>query len=245
MGLTRLNQFVALLLAFFIGIAPVCAQPSPTTTPTTTLQNDFEVTGNTWCDANLTVTGTETVTGTATHSGNSVTTGNESVGGNLAVTGTSALTGVATFTAQPVFTSPLLSANIDPSLIQLAAVTVNTAGVTGMFAAPFQLIAAPGAGKSIVVHRSMIRVIAGGTQFASGGVVAPQIGATVHGGGTLVSTTLPAATVNAASSSDTELDDTGANITLTQNTGVFLSNATGAFTTGNGSLVVFIWYSIE
>lgn len=128
--------------------------------------------------------------------------------------------------------------------LQAIKVQVPTAAVLALFATPFQLIAAPAAGQSIVLHGFMIRTLPGTVQFASGGVVAPQYANTVHGGGTLITSTLPATTVNSASSSDTKLDDTGSNLTIPTGTGVFLSNATGAFTNGNGALECFLWYSI-
>lgn len=137
------------------------------------------------------------------------------------------------------------SSVMKPGFLQLAEILVPAASVLGMYAAPFQLIAAPGATSAILVHKCSIEVISTGfTQFAAGGVVAPQIDSTVHGAGTLYTTTLPAATVNAATTSLTQLGDTAANITLVANKGVFLSNATQAFTTGTGSLMVKVWYSV-
>lgn len=66
MGFPRLIKFFATGVAV-LGLAlPGNCQPSPGTVPTTTLQNDFEVTGNMWCDSNLTVSGTTTQTGQQT-----------------------------------------------------------------------------------------------------------------------------------------------------------------------------------
>jgi hypothetical protein len=66
MGFRRLINFsvVGFMLA---GLAlPCVAQPSPQTTPTTTLQNDFVVTGNLWPEGNVTISGNLTVDGTTT-----------------------------------------------------------------------------------------------------------------------------------------------------------------------------------
>lgn len=146
---------------------------------------------------------------------------------------------------QEIGAAQIGSSVMKPAFLQLTLVTIPTAGVLGMFAAPVQLIAAPGASNAILIHKCSIEVLSTGqTAFASGGVVAPQIDSTANGAGVKYTTTLPAATVNAATNSLTQLGDTGANITLVANKGVFLSNATGAFTTGTGSLVVELWYSV-
>lgn len=132
---------------------------------------------------------------------------------------------------------------LTPATLQMVAVTLTAAQINGMYAAPVQLIAGT-TSKSIIVDYVMIRTNPTATAFASGGVVAPQLGNTVHGGGTLLSTTLPAATIISGTASDTLLGATAANITLSQGTGVFLSNATGAFTTGTGTITVFVYYSV-
>ena len=143
---------------------------------------------------------------------------------------------------QEIGSAQIGSTACKPGFLQLASISLTAAQIIAMYATPQLLIAAPPTGMSLVVEQVMIRFVAGATQFTGGGVVAPQIGNTVHGGGTLVSATLPAATINSASSSDTQLDDTGANVTLTQATGLYISNATAAFATGNGTATVYVWY---
>lgn len=146
---------------------------------------------------------------------------------------------------QEIAAASIGSSATKPFFLQYIDVTLTAAQVLGMFAAPFQLVAAPGAGFAVHVNKCIIEVVTVGfTAFAGGGVVAPQIDSTVHGGGTLLSTTLAAAVVNGATNVITQLDDTGANVTLVANKGVFLSNATGAFTTGTGGLRVYLYYAI-
>jgi hypothetical protein len=131
---------------------------------------------------------------------------------------------------------------------QTLVTTLTAAQVLAMYATPVQLIAAPGAGKSIQILGCLIRVTPTATQFASGGVVAPQYTNTNHGGGTLITNTLAAAVVNGASAVDTSLGLVAAgaaNLTVPQNTGVFLSNATGAFTTGTGTVTVILQYAVN
>ena len=69
MGFSRLIKvFTAATSVLGICAMPVMAQ-SPTTTPTTTIRNDYEITGNTWCDGNLRVAGSTTFAGGTSYSG--------------------------------------------------------------------------------------------------------------------------------------------------------------------------------
>jgi hypothetical protein len=139
--------------------------------------------------------------------------------------------------------------------LQFTAVTYTAAQIIAMYATPQSLVAAPAAGLSIVPRQTMIRFTypaSGGVQFTGGGVVAPQIGNSAHGAGTLFTTTLAAAVITAAASADTLLASTGANVTLVQSTGsnataagLYMSNATAAFAAGNGTMTVFQWYTLN
>lgn len=128
--------------------------------------------------------------------------------------------------------------------------TLTAAQIIGMYAAPQLIIPAPPTGYAINPIQTVIEVDPTATQFTGGGVVAPQIGNTVHGGGTLFTTTLAAAVVNGASTVVTQLAGTGANVTLVKSTGsnatagLYLSNATGAFATGTGTLTVYLIYNL-
>jgi len=147
--------------------------------------------------------------------------------------------------------SEIQAASIDqgaltPATLQQAAVAVTAAQLQAMYATPVQLIAAV-TGKSIIVDYVMFRFLypaSGGVAMTGGGAVDVQIGNTNHGGGTAVATTLAATVITATASSDTLLGATAANITLAQSTGIFLSNATAAFATGNATAIVYIWYSV-
>lgn len=125
---------------------------------------------------------------------------------------------------------------------------LTAAQILGMYAAPVQLVAAPGAGNLILLDKMVINVVYGTTQFAAGGVVAPQYDSTVHGAGTAASsTTIAAATINGIAANSivgvTGLLAVTASAALV-NTGLFLSNATGAFTTGDSTAVVDVWYRV-
>lgn len=128
--------------------------------------------------------------------------------------------------------------------IQHVSVNLASADILAMYATPVQLIAAPGAGKNIIVHKFMLTMTTTSTQYASGGVVAPQIGNTNHGGGTLTTATIAASVVNATAGT-TYTTVIPVSYTGTANAGLFISNQTGAFTTGTGTAVCDIWYSIK
>ena len=117
---------------------------------------------------------------------------------------------------------------------------LTSANILGMNATPVVLLPAPGAGKSIVVDYIMFRMIATATAYASGGVV--TIG---YVGGAAVCNTFAASIINTAGPAtvDTILVVGTTNITCTQNAGIQITNATGAFTTGTGTANVFIWYT--
>jgi len=131
---------------------------------------------------------------------------------------------------------------------QHATVSLSAAQINGMAAAPVQLVAAPGAGKTLVVDKVAIRLTRSATAFASGGVGIVQYGPTVTGGGIQALDSTIAATffTGAAGASETVrngavMSDTG---TTLQNLGLFISNQTGAFTTGTGTATVDVWYRL-
>lgn len=136
-------------------------------------------------------------------------------------------------------------------VINKASVTLTAAQFNGMYATPVQLIAAPGANKLIVVDRMALVMTFVSAQYASGGVVAAQYDSTAHGAGVLATNTEAAADFTGAAASTTFLfrgnsgDTVGAMpFSTTVNKGIYLSNATGAFTTGDSTWVVDIWYKV-
>jgi len=135
-----------------------------------------------------------------------------------------------------------------------AAVAITAAQFNGMYAAPKLLVAAPGANKLIVLERAVLAMTFVAAAYAAGGVVAFQWDSTVHGAGQHASNTEAAADFFAAASSafmfvgnsgnaatvDGGLVPFAANV----NKGLYLSNLTGAFTTGDSTWVAHLWYKI-
>jgi hypothetical protein len=126
-------------------------------------------------------------------------------------------------------------------------VAITAAQFNGMYAAPKLLVAAPGANKLIVLDRMVLAMTFVSADYAAGGVVGAQYDSTVHGAGAAASTTEAAADFFAAASTSFELKgdlSTGAPFSTSVNKGLYLSNLTGAFTTGDSTWVAHIWYKI-
>lgn len=133
----------------------------------------------------------------------------------------------------------------DTNLIY-ATVPISAAEFNGMYAAPKLLIAAPGANKMILVTQMVLAMTFVSADYASGGVVAAQYDSTVHGGGVLATASEAAADFFAAASTAFRLTMSLAiaPFSTTVNKGLYLSNATGAFTTGDSTFVAHIWYRV-
>jgi hypothetical protein len=116
-----------------------------------------------------------------------------------------------------------------------------------MYAAPYLLLAAPGANEMIIVDSIAIVMTYGSAAFASGGVVAAQYDSTADGAGVIASTTEAAADFFATASTVFKLNAGAvlAPFTTCANKGLYLSNVTGAFTTGTGSaFIVKVYYHV-
>ncbi len=134
---------------------------------------------------------------------------------------------------------------VDSFVYALSSPTVSSVAITaaqfnGMYAAPVLLVPAPGVNKLIVLDRMELVQTYGSAAFAAGGVVAAQYGATVNGAGVGASSTEAAATFFVTASNTYLFNGAvGAKpFTTTVNLGLYLSNLTGAFTTGTGSSFV-------
>jgi len=125
-----------------------------------------------------------------------------------------------------------------------ASVSVPLASFLGMYAAPVQIVPAPGANLLIVLKRAEIIMTYGSAALAAGGVVAFQYDSTVHGAGVAASNTEQAADFFATASTTFAFVGVSGNtvgalpFSTTVNKGLYLSNATQPFTTGTGSSFV-------
>lgn len=138
---------------------------------------------------------------------------------------------------------------LDTNFSNYVEVSLTAAQFNGMYATPVQLIAAQGANTLIVVDKMVMEMSYGSADYAAGGVVAAQYGATAHGAGPLATNTEAAADFFAAASTSFVFGSATGNssalpFSTTVNTGVYLSNQTGAFTTGDSTWTVKLWYKV-
>ncbi|HHF7350839.1 TPA: hypothetical protein ACPSKZ_000689 [Legionella anisa] len=132
------------------------------------------------------------------------------------------------------------------NILRYAEVAISAAEFNGMYAAPKLLIAAPGANNLIIVDRMELVMTFGAAAFAAGGVVAAQYDSTINGAGIKATNTEAAADFQAAASTVFQFNGAVniAPFTTSVNKGLYLSNQTAAFTTGDSTFVAKIHYRI-
>jgi hypothetical protein len=125
-----------------------------------------------------------------------------------------------------------------------AAVAITAAEFNGMYAAPKLLVAAPGANRLLVLDKMDLLETYNSAAFAAGGVAAVQYDSTINGAGVIASTTVAAAAFQVTASTGFVFNGGVVPQTFSTcvNKGFYLSNITGAFTTGNSTFVAHIWY---
>lgn len=125
-------------------------------------------------------------------------------------------------------------------------VAVSAAEFKGMYAAPKLLVAAGGANTLLVVDKVDLLMTYGSAAYAAGGVAAVQYDSTANGAGVLASSTLSAATFQPTASTGFVFNGGVVPQTFSTcvNKGLYLSNLTGAFTTGDSAFVAHIWYKL-
>jgi len=139
--------------------------------------------------------------------------------------------------------------NVDNVLLY-ASVAITAVEFNGMYAAPKLLIAAPGANKLIVIDRIELIMTFVSAAYAAGGVVGFQYDSTVHGAGVAASNTEAAADFFAAASTTFVFNGNAGNtvgivpFTTSVDKGLYISNLTQAFTTGDSTFVCKIHYRI-
>lgn len=146
--------------------------------------------------------------------------------------------------ATAIGANKVLSSMVSPLLLKYASVAISAAEFNGMYAAPKLLLAAGGANTLQVLQQLQLLMTYVSANYAAGGVAAVQYDSTVNGAGVIASTTLSAATFQAAASTGFVFNAGVVPETFTTcvNKGLYLSNVTGAFTTGDSTFVAHLWY---
>lgn len=176
--------------------------------------------------------------------------GTDTINGVATATGVAQLPGQVVVYTAAVAGNWIANVSTNPNPVLFASVPMTAAQFNGMYAAPFLLVAAPGANKLISVEKMELVMTYVSANYAAGGVVAAQYDSTVHGAGVLATNSEAAADFFAAASATFQFIATSGNtvgvlpFTTTANKGLYLSNATGAFTTGDSTWVVKVYYRI-
>jgi hypothetical protein len=140
------------------------------------------------------------------------------------------------------------SITVDPAFLNLVEISMTAAQWNGMYATPVQVIAAPGANKAIIVEEAVLNMTFVSASYAAGGAVGLQYGNSAHLAGAPASATEAATDFTSAAASTLFRFvgglSTGALVSAAVNTAVYISNATAAFTTGDGTWKVRVWYRV-
>lgn len=163
---------------------------------------------------------------------------------NLAVT-TAKIDNLAV-TSGKIAANAVGSGQLALPVLQYTTVAITAANFNGMYAAPKLLVAAGGANTLLVLQQLQLVMTYGTANYAAGGVAAVQYDSTVNGAGVIASTTLSAATFQAAASTTFTMNAGVVPLpfTTTVNKGLYLSNITAAFTTGDSAMVAHVWYRV-
>lgn len=140
----------------------------------------------------------------------------------------------------------VLSSMISPLVRKYTTVAISAAEFNGMYAAPKLLVAAGGANTLVVLDQLQLVMTYGAANYAAGGAAAVQYDSTANGAGVIASSTLSAATFQAAASTTFTMNAgvVALPFTTTVNKGLYLSNITAAFTTGDSPMVAHVWYRV-
>lgn len=177
---------------------------------------------------------------------------NIATGVTMSGDGTMANTGALTIANNAITTAKIINnavtfAKLDTSVLQSVTVALTAAQIKALYDTPVQIVAAPGAGKMIVIDGINWDITFVSAQYTAGGVLAAQYGNTVHGAGPAASATIAAATLNAVAAS-TELSQGAAALavakTAASNVAVYLSNTVADFATGDSTVSLTVRYHV-
>lgn len=164
---------------------------------------------------------------------------------NATVINTSAATGVSGSytnlgtTSSSTFSAPTANANLIRGFVQVA---LSSAQILALNSTPVELVPAQGAGMVISVNRITVKMITTATAYAAGGALEFRY---TNASGTKVTADIAAAVVTAgAGTSYTAVAGVTTSLTELANANIVIDNATQAFTTGTGTAVVSIDYTV-
>jgi hypothetical protein len=132
------------------------------------------------------------------------------------------------------------SSALSAFVVQTATVSLSAANILALNATPITLVAAQGAGTTIIVDSILVTMTTTATQFANGGAVEFRY---TDASGAKVSADLAAAVVTATAGTTRTLK-TAADVTAVANAPIVVDNATAPFITGTGTAVITVNYHV-
>ena len=153
----------------------------------------------------------------------------------LAVTGAKMANNTVTFTQ--------LSTLVEGSVT----ISLTAAQIKALYDTPVLVLAAGGANTVILVKKMVWHVTYVSAQYTAGGALQLQYDNTVHGAGTAASASIAAATLNAVAASSVLTVGSAAVVgadTTVLNKGVYISNATADFATGDSTAKLTMYYQV-
>lgn len=159
---------------------------------------------------------------------------------------TSAYVYAGTINTADIADGAVTAAKLALAVPRTVTVAVSASEFLGAYSSPKLLVPAAGANTLHIVHDVVYEYNFVTTQTAAGGAVLVQYDSTANGAGTAASATTAAATFNGYTV-DSCVGAAGAlassATTTTVNKGLYLSNQTAAFTTGDPTLNIHVTYS--
>ena len=148
--------------------------------------------------------------------------------------------------ATAIGANKVLSSMLSPLLVKYATVALTASQFTNMYTTPVQLVAAPGANQILIIDQVQLLMTYVGANYASGGAVAIQWDDTANGAGVIVSTTLANTVFQSGASTGYTFNKgvVAETFSTCVNKGLFISNITGVFTTGDSTFVAHVQYRI-
>jgi hypothetical protein len=120
-------------------------------------------------------------------------------------------------------------------------VTLTAAQIITLHSVPVLLVAAPGAGKALIVDAMLFQFKYGTVQMTGGGATS----AVYHGATTnLLAGSVAAATITAAANATISAGSLATALAVTTNVGVDLYAASADFAAGDSTAVVTLWYTL-
>lgn len=129
-----------------------------------------------------------------------------------------------------------IQSRADVSSVFALPVSISAEQIQSLDTTPVVIVPAPGLGETAMLQRVLLRFSAGNIPFTGGGPLSIS-----YAGGARATNTLDAIAITGASR-DHVLQ--GIDCTPTPNAALQLTNDSGAFAAGNGSLLVYSWFSL-